>query len=57
MPYTMEDYERAVEERVLRKLTPEQLLQRLSREEIEKYLEKLKASESKPPAEHPETRP
>jgi hypothetical protein len=66
MPYTMQDFEREVEEKILHKLTPEQLLarltpeqllQRLSREEIEKYLEKLKASESKSPAEHPETRP
>lgn len=44
MPYTMEDFEREVEQRVLRKLTPkqrleglspEQRLESLSREEIE----------------------
>lgn len=33
MPYTMEDYEREVEQRVLRKLTPEQRLQGLSPEQ------------------------
>jgi hypothetical protein len=47
MPYTMEDFEREVEEKVLRRLTPEkllahlspeQLLSRVPREEIEKYL-------------------
>jgi hypothetical protein len=32
MPYTMEDFEREVQERVLRKLTPEQLLARLTPE-------------------------
>ncbi len=33
MPYTMEDYERDVEERVLRKLTPEKRLEGLSLEQ------------------------
>jgi hypothetical protein len=33
MPYTMEDFEREVEEKILRKLTPERLLARLSAEQ------------------------
>jgi hypothetical protein len=33
MPYTMEDYEREVEERVLRKLTAEKLLAHLTPEQ------------------------
>jgi hypothetical protein len=42
MPYTMEDYERDVEERVLRKLTPEKLLAQLS---LEQRLEGLSAEQ------------
>jgi hypothetical protein len=71
----MQDFEREVEEKILRKLTPEQRLEGLSPEqllarlspeqrlaglsceEIEKYLEKQKASERKAPSEHPETQP
>jgi hypothetical protein len=38
MPYTMEDYEREVEERVLRKLTPEQRLAGLTPEQLLAHL-------------------
>jgi hypothetical protein len=38
-------------------LSPEQRLEGLSRDEIEKYLQKLKSAEGKTPAEHPETQP
>jgi hypothetical protein len=33
MPYTMEDFEREVEEKVLKKMSPEKLLRRLSPEQ------------------------
>src|SRR4051794_15955659 len=54
MPYTLEDYERDVAQKLLRKLTPEQRLEGLSpeqvlsllpREEIENYLNKQQASQ------------
>jgi hypothetical protein len=38
MPYTMEDFEREVEENFLRKLTPEKLLARLSPEQLLAHL-------------------
>jgi hypothetical protein len=66
MPYTMEDFEREVEQRVLSKLTPEQrlagltteqILAHLSREEIENYLKKQKPSQNEPPPEPPGKQP
>jgi hypothetical protein len=54
MPYTMEDFEREVEQKVLNKLTPERLLERwspeqilekLPQEAIEKYLKKKQPSQ------------
>ena len=56
MPYTMEDFEREVEEEFLQKLTPEQRLQGLSVEqvlsqvplaEMEDFLKKQKAAQGK----------
>ena len=53
MPYTMEDFEREVAQKVLKKLTPEQRLEGLTAEEIESYLKKLKAAEDKTSPDRP----
>ena len=56
MPYTMEDFEREVAQKVLKKLTPEQRLEGLSPKEllshvplveIETYLKEQKAAQEK----------
>jgi hypothetical protein len=56
MPYTMEDFERDVKEKFLKKLTPEERLKGLSAEEllshltvpeIESYLKKQKTAQDK----------
>jgi hypothetical protein len=65
MPYTVKQFERDVLEKVLRKLTPEELrarlspeqrLEGLSVEEIECYLAKKKAASERTPPEQPETK-
>ena len=62
MPYTMEDFEREVAEKVLKKLTPEQRLEGLSSEEllshlplveIEAYVKKHKGTEDKTSPDQP----
>jgi hypothetical protein len=62
MPYTMEDFEREVEEKVLSKLTPErrlegltpeQVLAQLPLETIEAYLKKQRAAQDKTPPQRP----
>jgi hypothetical protein len=64
MPYTMADFEREVEQKVLNKASPEKLLahltieQRLaglSPDELENYLKKLKAAQGKEIPKQPET--
>jgi len=64
MPYTMEDFEREVAEKVLKKLTPQQRLEGLSPEEllshlpvaeIESYLKKQKAAQEKTSPDLPKT--
>jgi hypothetical protein len=63
MPYTMEEFEREVEQEVLAKLTPEKLLAKLSPEQrlaglplevIEAYLKQQKAAQGKETPEEPE---
>jgi hypothetical protein len=64
MPYTLEQFEREVEEKILKRLTlekrlkgltPEQRLAGLSRDEIEAYLKKLPPTPDSSPPEPPQT--
>jgi hypothetical protein len=49
MPYTMEDFKREYLKENLKELTPEEVLEGLSREQIESILKKLKAKGKSPP--------
>ena len=57
MPYTMDDLEREVKERLLKELSPEERLEGLPLAEIETYLKKLKATQSKTTPEPPKPQP
>jgi hypothetical protein len=48
MPYTMADFKRDFTKEFLKKLTPEERLEGLSPEEIERFLKKLKTGRSSP---------